>query len=458
MYNNLDQMTEDFSDPKALQAGYIREAQRQRGLAKRRQFERDQKIKRMKRPGRKFIVRKAGLSDYDDMYMGSLLTKKAKKLRKKITKAVPFTKQLMPQQVFKTLTKPLLAPVRVIQKKIEKQEAKAKVAKAKQAINKETRKLAAIAQDAKKLELQAQVTEQRRIQDMRKMQLEQRKAAIAQEMIDRSAAAAEPVYEESYAEPVYEEAYAEPVYEEAYAQAPVYEESYAQAPVYEEAYAPPMPPSTYEESDYSAAADYYEPDYEEDPYAYTAPEGDYSEGYGYDEGELSGIGQTFSIDTAIAYIKSKAADLFKQDLVLQKQLATAKNMLSIAQKKGNTQAVSKLSALIVSIEKSLQRQKDLESRVKKMASYVGLSAFPVIIVAIAVPTAVLLVLHYRNISTQQQTLSMIEKGLLTPAEAAALKQQGILPSLAGLGISTSGLLIAGIVGIGGYIMLKKGKF
>ncbi len=168
---------------------------------------------------------------------------------------------------------------------------------------------------------------------------------------------------------------------------------------------------------------------------------------------ISGISD--SISEAVDYIKSKVADLFKQAYVLDTQKRKVQELMGIAIRKGDMKSFNDLSTLSKSIDESKDRQVDLESKISTIQKYTGLSLIPLIIVAVAIPTAVLLALHYKKISAQQKSLEMIEKGLITPGEAQALMPSGILPSFGEIGSTVKWIAILGVVGLGGYFILTR---
>lgn len=161
-----------------------------------------------------------------------------------------------------------------------------------------------------------------------------------------------------------------------------------------------------------------------------------------------------SVEKAIAYIKSKVADLFKKDYELRQMNERIGKLKEIAKNKGNDKAYALLITLEKQVNESRDRQKKLEGKISKIVEVLpkDVGVIPLTLAAIAIPTATLLVIHYKKINAHQKSLELIEKGLLTPQEAAALTPS-LLPKLPSIGTM---LLIPGI-GLAAYFLLIRGK-
>lgn len=161
---------------------------------------------------------------------------------------------------------------------------------------------------------------------------------------------------------------------------------------------------------------------------------------------------------ALNWLKGKIADLFAARATLQDQYGRA----IIARSKATTpEQISQADQLVADITTSLQDQSSLESKVKTIVpdswipQTVGL--FPLVagIGAIAIAGAVYL--HLQRVSAHAQTLSLLERGIITPSQAIQLEQS---TSLVGAGGVTEiignvkWILFAGI-GLYGLFLFSK---
>ncbi len=130
---------------------------------------------------------------------------------------------------------------------------------------------------------------------------------------------------------------------------------------------------------------------------------------------------------AVDYIRQKLRDFYAQKSFLLDQQQRLKAALLRAEKQGKS--VAPVLALQAEVQGSLNRHGYLETALAPFARWLEVPtgqlgvAIPLLLAGVAIPVAGLLYLHFQKVRTHQQALDLIEKGLLSPAEAAALATQ-----------------------------------
>lgn len=159
----------------------------------------------------------------------------------------------------------------------------------------------------------------------------------------------------------------------------------------------------------------------------------------------------YTIDDAMAYLQSKVGDLFRARGILQDLYGHA---VVARQKAMGTENAVKASQLVTDLTTSLDDQTSLENKVRAIVpeSWVpqNLGIFPLVIGIGAIAIAGAVYLHLQRVAEHQQTLDLVEKGVLTPAQAVALESGGSLSGITG-NIST---ILA--LAVGGYALFLFG--
>lgn len=144
----------------------------------------------------------------------------------------------------------------------------------------------------------------------------------------------------------------------------------------------------------------------------------------------------------IGYVKSKIAALFGARAALQDAYGRA----LIAESRAiDPMLKSEARAVTSKIMQSLQDQNKLESRVRAIApsSWIppGLGFIPVIIGGVTVAAlATAIYVHLQNTAESMKALSLVEKGIITPAQARDIVTGG---GASGLMSNLSTVLMAG---------------
>jgi hypothetical protein len=141
----------------------------------------------------------------------------------------------------------------------------------------------------------------------------------------------------------------------------------------------------------------------------------------------------YSPESAMNYLKGKVSDLFRARGVLQDAYGRA----VVARSKATTpDMVEKANQLISDLKTSIDDQTSLENKVRYVVpdSWIpqSLGLFPLVIAGVgAVGIAGAVYLHLQRVSAHRETLALIEKGVLTPAQGVALAQAS--PNILGVG-------------------------
>ena len=133
------------------------------------------------------------------------------------------------------------------------------------------------------------------------------------------------------------------------------------------------------------------------------------------------------------YLKRQVSSLFASRGILQDAYGRA----IIARSKAKTPTlVTQANQLIDDITTSLSDQQSLENKVRFLVpdSWIpqSLGVIPMLIAGVgAVAVAGAVYLHLQRVAAHRETLALIEKGILTPAQGIALEQTS--PNLLGVG-------------------------
>ena len=136
---------------------------------------------------------------------------------------------------------------------------------------------------------------------------------------------------------------------------------------------------------------------------------------------------------ALDFLKEKTSDLFRSRGVLQDAYGRA----VVARSRVKTpELIAKADQLIEDLKTSIGDQASLENKVRYVVpdSWIpqNLGLFPLIIAGVgAVGIAGAVYLHLQRVAAHRETLALIEKGVLTPAQGIALEQSS--PNLLGVG-------------------------
>lgn len=141
----------------------------------------------------------------------------------------------------------------------------------------------------------------------------------------------------------------------------------------------------------------------------------------------------YSPQDALSFLKAKVSELFRSRGILQEAYGRA----VVARSRVKTpELVSKADQLIQDLTVSIGDQASLESKVRYVVpdSWIPQNLgiiFPIIAGVGAVAIAGAVYLHLQRVAAHRETLALIEKGVLTPAQGIALEQSS--PSLLGIG-------------------------
>jgi len=141
----------------------------------------------------------------------------------------------------------------------------------------------------------------------------------------------------------------------------------------------------------------------------------------------------YSPQAALDFLKSKTSELFRSRQLLQEAYGRA----IVARAKAVTpELVSKANQLIDDLRISIGDQASLERKVRYVVpdSWIpqSLGLFPLVVAGVgSVAIAGAVYLHLQRVAAHRETLALIEKGVLTPAQGIALEQSA--PNLLGVG-------------------------
>lgn len=141
----------------------------------------------------------------------------------------------------------------------------------------------------------------------------------------------------------------------------------------------------------------------------------------------------YSPQDALDYLKRQVSSLFASRGILQESYGRA----VVARSRAKTpELVSKADQLIQDLTVSIGDQASLESKVRYvvpdswMPQNLGI-IFPIIAGVGAVAIAGAVYLHLQRVAAHRETLALIEKGVITPAQGIALSQAS--PNILGVG-------------------------
>ena len=165
----------------------------------------------------------------------------------------------------------------------------------------------------------------------------------------------------------------------------------------------------------------------------------------------------FSPSAAMDFIRLKLRDFYAQKSFLLDQQQRLRAAVVRAEKAGKS--VAPILMLQAEVQSSLNRHGYLERALAPFAKWlevptgqVGeLGLLPLVLAGVAIPVAALLYLHFQKVRTHQQMLDMIEKGLLTPEQAAALAAKPLF-KLGDFGVTP--LLLVALAG-GLFLMMRR---
>jgi hypothetical protein len=160
---------------------------------------------------------------------------------------------------------------------------------------------------------------------------------------------------------------------------------------------------------------------------------------------------------AMDYLQGKVAEVFNARARLQDLYGRA---VIMRQKSMGTENAVRASQLVTDLTTTLQDQTELENRVRSIVpdSWVpqNMGIVPLIIGAGAIAIAGAVYLHLQRVAEHAQTLALVEKGVLTPAQALALEQSGGLLGSGGLSGITGNLSTLLMLAVGGYALFLFG--
>jgi hypothetical protein len=130
---------------------------------------------------------------------------------------------------------------------------------------------------------------------------------------------------------------------------------------------------------------------------------------------------------ALDWLKGKVGALFAARGILQDTYGRA---LAAQSKARTPETIAKSAQLVADLTVSLQDQTSLENKVRSVvpSSWIpqSLGLFPLVIGIGAIAIAGAVYLHLQKVAEHRDTLALIEKGVLTVAQAEALQSGGSL--------------------------------
>ncbi len=164
----------------------------------------------------------------------------------------------------------------------------------------------------------------------------------------------------------------------------------------------------------------------------------------------------YTPEQALDYLKGKVAELFAARGVLQDAYGRA---LLVRQKAMGTENAVRATQLVNDLTTALGDQTSLENKVRSIVPIAWtqqLGIVPLILGAGAIAVAAAVYLHLQKVAEHRETLALVEKGVLTPAQAVALQSSGSLFGGGGLSGITSNLSTLLLIGVAGYALFLFG--
>lgn len=159
----------------------------------------------------------------------------------------------------------------------------------------------------------------------------------------------------------------------------------------------------------------------------------------------------------MTYLNGQVANLFASRGTLQDAYGRA---LAVESKMMTPENRMRVTQLVADLTSSLQDQTTLENRVRSVipASWVPqtMGFFPLIVGAGAIAIAGAVYLHIQRVAEHRETLALVEKGVLTPAQAVALQQSGGILGAGGFSGLTGNIGTILALAVGGYALFLFG--
>jgi hypothetical protein len=136
---------------------------------------------------------------------------------------------------------------------------------------------------------------------------------------------------------------------------------------------------------------------------------------------------------ALDYLKAKTSELFRSRGILQEAYGRA--VVARSRAKSPT-IIAKADQLLEDLKVSIGDQASLESKVRYVVpdSWIPqtIGMFPLVIAGVGgIAVAGAVYLHLQRVAAHRETLALIEKGVITPAQGVALSQAS--PNILGVG-------------------------
>lgn len=160
---------------------------------------------------------------------------------------------------------------------------------------------------------------------------------------------------------------------------------------------------------------------------------------------------------ALDYLKAQISSLFAARGTLQDLYGRA---ILARQKSLGTTNAARADQLVADLTSSIDDQTTLENRIRSVVpdSWVpqSMGLFPLIIGIGAVAIAGAVYLHLQRVAEHQQTLALVEQGVLTPAQAIQLESSSGLLGSGGLSGITGNIGTILTLGISAYALFLFG--
>lgn len=158
---------------------------------------------------------------------------------------------------------------------------------------------------------------------------------------------------------------------------------------------------------------------------------------------------------AYAYLKGKLEEFYTLPARIGAMKRRAATLLGVAQQKGAPTAAAEVAAILEGLPEVESRHAATAGKVSEAMSAsreAGLGVIPWLAISAIMTAAAGIKWLLDRVKNDEHKLDMIERGILTPGEAAALNGNGLLPKIPG-GLATLAVPLA--IGAGALLLLRR---
>lgn len=160
-------------------------------------------------------------------------------------------------------------------------------------------------------------------------------------------------------------------------------------------------------------------------------------------------------EQAWGYLKGKLEEFYTLPARIGAVKRRAATLLGVARQKGAATAAAEVAEILDGLPDVEAKHRATSAKVSEAMSASresGLGVVPWLAISAIMTAAAGIKWLLDRVKHDEHTLDMIEQGLLTPSEAAALDGNGLLPKLGG-GVATFALPLA--LGAGALLLLRR---